>query len=215
MSAGLTVSAPAAGRPGPRDAAPRGRLRHHEGMGHDSAPPAPASTRPASPPPPVSPPPGVSWARLEVEAPELARFVGELLGARRHHLMATLRADGAPRISGTEITIHAGELWIGGLPGSRKFGDLRRDPRVAVHTGSADPPEWRGDARLTGRAVFEDDEATKAAFLAAAGGGPPGPFELVRIAISEVSTVCEAPSRDHLLIGVWRPGQPVRVIERR
>jgi hypothetical protein len=173
----------------PAHAAPSGRLGHHGGMGHDNAPPPPA-------------PPGVSWARLEVEAPELARFVGELFGARRHHLMATLRADGAPRISGTEITIHAGELWIGGLPGSRKLDDLRRDPRLAVHTGSADPPEWRGDARVTGRAIFVDDEATKSAFLAAAGGGPPGPFDLVRIAITEVSTVREAPSRDHLLIGL-------------
>lgn len=182
-------------------------------MGHDSAPPPPAPTRPTSPLP--APPPGVSWAGLEAEAPELAQFVRELLAARRHHLMATLRADGAPRISGTEITIYAGELWIGGLPGSRKFDDLRRDPRLAVHTGSTDPPEWRGDARLTGRAVFVDDRATKAAFPAAAGGGPPGPFELVRMAITEVSTVREAPSRDHLLIGVWRPGQPVRRIERR
>ena len=184
-------------------------------MGHDSAPPPPAPTRPTPPPPAPGPSPGVSWADLEAEAPELARLVGELLGARRHHLMATLRADGAPRISGTEITIHAGELWVGGLPGSRKFDDLRRDPRLAVHTGSADPPEWRGDARVTGRAVFVDDEATRAAFLAAAGGGPPGPFDLVRIAITEVSTVREAPSGDRLLIGVWRPGQPVRTIERR
>lgn len=157
----------------------------------------------------------MSWADLEAEAPELARFVRELFGARRHHLMATLRADGAPRINGTEVTIHAGELLIGGLPGSRKFHDMRRDPRVAVHTGSADPPDWRGDARVTGRAVFVDDEGTKAAFLAAAGGGPPGPFDLVRIVITEVSTVREAPSHDHLLIGVWRPGQPVRTIERR
>jgi len=182
-------------------------------MGHDNAPPPTQPTRPTSPLP--APPPGVSWAGLEAEAPELARFVGGLLGTRRHHLMATLRADGTPRISGTEITIHAGELWIGGLPGSRKSDDLRRDPRLAVQTGSADPPEWRGDARVTGRAVFVDDEETKAAFLAAAGGGPPGPFDLVRIAITEVSTVREAPSGDRLLIGVWRPGQPVRTIERR
>lgn len=158
--------------------------------------------------------PTCSWGDYEAEAPDMARFVRERLDARRHRLMATLRADGSPRISGIELTIAFGELWVGGLPGSRKFADLRRDPRVAIHSGSADPPEWQGDARIAGRAVFVEDEATKAAFLEAAGGGPPGPFELFRLEIAEVSTVREAPGRDHLVLEVWRPGEPVRSIDR-
>jgi hypothetical protein len=155
-----------------------------------------------------------SWAGFEAEVPELADFVRERLEAHRHRTMASLRADGSPRISGIEITISDGEVWIGGLPGSRKFDDLRRDPRVAIHSGSDDPPGFRGDARLSGRAVPIEDEATKAAFLKAAGGGPPGPFELFRLEIAEASAVREAETRDHLIIESWRPGQPVKRVER-
>lgn len=157
---------------------------------------------------------GLSWGAFESDAPELARFVRERLDAHRHRTMATIRADGSPRITGIELTIADGELWVGGLIGSRKFADLRRDPRVAIHSGSDDPPDFRGDARVSGRAVFVEDEAKKEAFLRAAGGGPPGPFELFRLEIGEVSTVREAETRDHLVIELWRPGGAVRRIER-
>jgi uncharacterized pyridoxamine 5'-phosphate oxidase family protein len=146
--------------------------------------------------------------------PDLAALVRERLDAHRHGILGTLRADGSPRLSGVEVTFLDEDLWIGGMPGSRKFADLRRDPRLAVHSGSDDPPGFRGDARVSGRAVFEQDETVKARFLEAAGGGPPGPFELVRVAITEISTVEEAPSRDHLVLSVWRPGAAVRRIAR-
>ena len=157
---------------------------------------------------------GVAWARFEAAAPDLARFVRERLDAHRHRLMATLRRDGSPRLGGIELTIADGELWIGGLSGSRKFEDLRRDPRLAVHSGSDDPPGFVGDARVSGRARFVEDEAVKARFLEAAGGGPPGPFELVCVEIDEVATVEEAASGDHLVISVWRPGEVVRRMDR-
>jgi hypothetical protein len=161
---------------------------------------------------------GVSWAEFAAEVPELAAFVQARLDAHRHRLMATLRADGSPRISGTELLIHGGELWIGSMPDARKFADLRRDPRLAVHSGSDDPPDWHGDARLTGVAILVDDEPGKAAFKATwaelMGGFPPGPFELARLSITEASTVREAASRDHLVLETWRPGLPVRRIER-
>jgi hypothetical protein len=155
-----------------------------------------------------------SWDQFETEAPEFAAFVRERLEAHRHRMMATLRADGSPRISGIEVTIARGELWIGGLPGSLKFADLRRDPRLAVHSGSDDPPGFRGDARLSGRATEVLDESLKAQFFEDAGGGPPGPFELFRLDIAEASTIREADAKDHLVIEVWKPGRAVKRIER-
>jgi hypothetical protein len=161
---------------------------------------------------------GVAWEAFEAAAPALAVFVRDRLDAHRHRLMATIRADGSPRISGTELLIHGGELWIGGLPGSLKFRDLRRDPRIAVHSNPEDPPGWVGDARLSGLAVLVDDDPGKAAFKAAweaaMGSFPPGPFELLRLRIREVSTVREASTKDHLLIDLWRPGEAVRTLER-
>ena len=52
--------------------------------------------------------------------------------------------------------------------------DLRRDPRVAIHSPSNDPDEahpgaWSGDAKLAGRAVEVTDPAVREAF-----GVPPG-----------------------------------------
>jgi hypothetical protein len=155
-----------------------------------------------------------SWSEMAAEVPSFAAFVRERLDAHRHRTMATIRADGSPRISGVEVTIARGELWIGGLAGSRKFADLRRDPRLGVHSGSDDPPDFRGDARVSGRAIPVLDEGQKAAFLEDAGGGPPGPFELFRVDIDEASTVREAEGRDHLVIEVWRPGQQIRRIDR-
>ena len=161
-----------------------------------------------------------SWAAFETEAPELARFARERLDAHRHKTMATIRADGSPRISGIEIVIDRGGVWVGGLPGSRKFVDLRRDPRVAIHSGSDDPPSFRGDVRLSGRLEPVDDPADHEAFLYAAGGGPPGAFELFHLDLTEVVAVREGPpSReggvaDRLVIETWRPGEPVRRIDR-
>ncbi|HEX7490205.1 MAG TPA: pyridoxamine 5'-phosphate oxidase family protein [Candidatus Limnocylindrales bacterium] len=155
-----------------------------------------------------------SWEEFASEVPAFAAFVRERLEAHRHRTMATIRADGSPRISGIEITISRGELWIGGLADSRKFDDLRRDPRMALHSGPDDPPGFRGDARLAGRAVLVPEETLKAAFLDDAGGGPPGPFELFRLDITEASTVREAESKDHLVIESWKPSQPVRRTER-
>ena len=99
----------------------------------------------------------VAWHEVEADAPEFAARVRELFQARKHKTMATLRADGSPRISGieTEIDDH---MTFGSMPDSRKLADLRRDPRLALHSPSVDPPEddpgmWVGEAKVAGRAV--------------------------------------------------------------
>jgi hypothetical protein len=103
----------------------------------------------------------VAWHAFEADAPELAARVRALFQARKHKTMATLRADGSPRISGIETQI-GDELTFGSMPHSRKLADLLRDPRVALHSPSVDPPEddagqWVGEAKISGRAVPTDD----------------------------------------------------------
>lgn len=102
-----------------------------------------------------------SWSEFASEAPELAAQVRERFGARKHATMATLRADGSPRISGTEVAFTDGHLVLGSMPGARKAQDLRRDPRVAIHSPTEDPPEgspdaWPGEAKVAGRALEVD-----------------------------------------------------------
>jgi len=98
-----------------------------------------------------------SWQEFLEATPEFARHVEELFTEHKHHTMATLRKDGAPRISGTEVEIDSGELCLGMMPATRRAADLRRDPRLALHSHSVDPPDgdsgaWSGEANLSGRA---------------------------------------------------------------
>ena len=107
-----------------------------------------------------------SWAAFAREAPELARDVRAAFAVGRHCTMATLRADGSPRISGTEVQLDDAELRLGSMPGARKARDLLRDGRVAIHSPTVDPPEgdeggWAGEAKVAGRAVaLPSDDAS-------------------------------------------------------
>ncbi|HET7467582.1 MAG TPA: pyridoxamine 5'-phosphate oxidase family protein [Candidatus Dormibacteraeota bacterium] len=97
-----------------------------------------------------------SWGEFEADQPEFARRARRLLTSRKHLTMATLRRDGSPRISGTEIQLVDGELRIGSMLGAVKAMDLRRDARVAIHGPTNDPAKggtWRGEAKVAGRAV--------------------------------------------------------------
>jgi len=99
----------------------------------------------------------VAWQDVEADAPEFASRVRALFQARKHKTMATLRADGSPRISGIETEIDE-EVAFGSMAASRKLADLMRDPRLALHSPSVDPPEeepgaWVGEAKISGRAV--------------------------------------------------------------
>ena len=101
---------------------------------------------------------GASWAEVEAEAPELMAAVRACFTVRKHCTMATLRRDGSPRISGTEVQLADGQLWTGSMPGALKAKDLQRDGRVALHSPTVDPPEgdessWAGEAKVAGVAV--------------------------------------------------------------
>lgn len=114
--------------------------------------------------------------------------------------MATIRKDGSPRISGTEVTIEGGELRIGSMPSSVKGLDLRRDPRVAIHGPSSDPPagtpaRWRGEAKVAGIArEVEPDRFV---------------IDLDEVVITRLDR-----AGSHLIIESWRPGRGHRLQER-
>ncbi len=139
-----------------------------------------------------------SWQDFLDSAPEFATRVAALFTARKHHTMATLRDDGAPRISGTEIDFDEGQLCLGMMAGTRRAEDLRRDPRVAIHSQGVDPPEadpgaWSGEAKLSGRAVE---------FAAGAEQGS----ARFRIDIADVVLTRVGTPANHLVIERWSPG---------
>ena len=153
-----------------------------------------------------------SWKEFEAAAPELAERVRSRLDAHAHKTLATLRRDGSPRISGTETAFADGELWIGSMRQARKADDLQRDPRFALHSGSDEPSDWQGDAKLAGIA----EEITDPERVDEINGdsAPPGPSHLFRLDLREVSTVALNEKRNALVITVWTPEGGVRTIER-
>ncbi len=148
-----------------------------------------------------------SFADVESEQPAFAKRVRAAFDAHRHKILATLRADGAPRVSGIEASFAAGELWLAGMPRSVKFADLRRDPRMALHSGSDEPDAFSADAKVSGRAVEITDAAGREAFAAATGNPAQGDYELFRVDLEQVVLTAVAEDKSALIISSWRPGR--------
>jgi hypothetical protein len=148
-----------------------------------------------------------SFADLETEESEFATRVRAAFYAHGHKFLATLRADGSPRISGIEARFVSGELWLAGMPRSVKFTDMRRDPRIALHSGSDEPEAFSADAKVSGRAVEVTDDDQRRAFAAAAGIPPErAGFELFRVDLDQVVLVGLNDEKNALVISSWRPG---------
>jgi hypothetical protein len=148
-----------------------------------------------------------AWRDVEQAEPEFAQRVRGLFDAHRHKTIATLRADGSPRISGIEAAFEDGELVFSSMPKARKGTDLRRDPRFALHSATVDPvvgseARWPGEAKISGRAI-------------AAGPNTEGAdgdrfhadiASVVHTHLNEVATL--------LVVEWWMPSHGLRRIER-
>jgi pyridoxamine 5'-phosphate oxidase-like protein len=142
----------------------------------------------------------VSWSRLAAESPDLAAAIRARFEAHPHHVIATLRTDGSPRVSGTNVEFAAAdrgdELRIGCMAGAVKAQDLVRDPRYALHSAPLDEQLGGGDAKVSGVAevveVSSDDGS-----------------HTFRLAIEEASLV--EVDGDRLRITSWSPATGTRV----
>ncbi len=157
-----------------------------------------------------------SWSDVSAAVPDLAEQAKAAFDRSKHKTMATLRFDGSPRISGTELDFRDGEVWLGSMPGAVKARDLQRDPRVAIHSASTDPDEETGtmapDAKIAGRAVEVTDPDVLAKFSEDA---PPGGMHLFRVDVTElVTTGVGGDPPDHLVIDVWTAEGGRRTVKR-
>jgi hypothetical protein len=126
------------------------------------------------------------------------------MGSRKHLTMATLRRDGSPRISGTEVEFDDDELRIGSMLSAVKALDLRRDPRVAIHGPTEDPPQgnpsgWKGEAKIAGTAKEIDSGVDAHHF---------------HIDINEVVITRLNAAGDRLVVESWNPSRGYRIMER-
>jgi hypothetical protein len=156
-----------------------------------------------------------SWSEIEAAEPAFVARVRERLDAGVHKTIATLRADGSPRISGIETIFAEGDLWFGSMPRARKAIDLQRDPRFALHSPSSDPPEWPGDAKLSGRAEEIVDPEHRLRIFRTRGAQPPqSDAQLFRADIDELVLVGLNDAGDLLVIEHWHEGRGVERVER-
>jgi hypothetical protein len=145
-----------------------------------------------------------SWAEFEASEPELASRVRALMTSRKHLTMATIRRDGSPRISGTEVKFGDGALEIGSMSNAVKAQDLRRDARVAIHGPTDDPPAdrptgWQGEAKIAGTAVEVDSGSAAHRFL-------------IDIDEAVITHLNQAGTR--LVVESWNPMRGYRSMER-
>jgi len=149
-----------------------------------------------------------SWAEFASAEPALASRVRQRFDIRKHKTLATLRKDGSPRISGIEVEFADGELFLGMMPGSRKLNDLERDPRLALHSPTDDPPPgdprgWPGEAKLAGFArevVFTNSPVERG--------------RRFRVDIAEAVLTHLNDAGDQLVIESWHPGEGTQRRER-
>ena len=150
-----------------------------------------------------------SWAEFAAAQPDLAARVKERFTIRKHKTLATLRRDGSPRISGIEAEFSGDEIYLGMMPDSVKLRDLERDPRLALHSPTEDPPDdkpsgWAGEAKIAGRAIMADFP-----------DAPVPGASRVRIDIAEVVLIHLNDAGDRLIVDSWHEGRGLRRVERR
>jgi len=153
-----------------------------------------------------------AWETIEQSEPEFAERVRRLFDAGRHKTIATLRADGSPRISGIECEFAEGHLRFGSMSGARKGADLKRDARFALHGPTFHPEtgkenDWPGEAKIAGRAIpagpVTTDESSEQ---------PDG--ELFIAEISEVVITQLNAEATKLVVESWTPERGLRRVER-
>jgi hypothetical protein len=140
-----------------------------------------------------------SWHQIEAHAPEFASKVRARFEVGINKTIATLRKDGSPRISATELQFDDGEVTLGMMGGSVKLHDARRDLRVAIHNPTIEPTDepsaWPGEAKLAGLLIETPtpagNEHTGAGFF--------------RLDIREVALTYLGTPADHLVIESWDP----------
>ncbi|MFI6472610.1 pyridoxamine 5'-phosphate oxidase family protein [Streptomyces sp. NPDC050516] len=153
----------------------------------------------------------VGWSEFRRAEAQFAERVEARFTMYKHHVLATLRKDGSPRVTGLEVEFQGGELWLGMMPNSMKALDLRRDPRFAVQANPGPDAEMAdGDVRVSGRAVEVTDPEVMAAFASQV--EPPEPFHLFRAELTEV--VWTGLDNDELVVRAWRPGAALRTLRR-
>jgi hypothetical protein len=161
----------------------------------------------------------VNWSEFAAEAPHISEiFVRRHGDAQNLCLMATTRSDGYPRISPLEPRIIEPELVMVGMPGTSKYKDLDRDPRLCLHTATVDPLLADGDVKIWAKAVHLEDEAIHKRFaddLFEASGFDVRGEKFDPFYVADINGASSIELEDNqLVITIWKPGEGETVVRK-
>jgi hypothetical protein len=154
----------------------------------------------------------VRWDEFAANAPRLADLGRQRLIEPGVVLVGTVRRDGTARISPVEPLLWERDLWLSMLLGSYKAADLRRDPRILVHSIVTNREGDLGEYKLRGHAAEESATEVQAGYAAQAhdrlGWAPvPGQFHLFRLDIADVTFIRYDQETGDQFVTRWPAGQ--------
>jgi hypothetical protein len=156
-----------------------------------------------------------TFAGFEAEAPAIGACIRQRIEATGLSFIATTRSDGWPRVSGWELFVCDGRLYVGSMPDAVKVKDLRRDPRCCVVTTLADKDDLSGEGKLfcIAREIVDagEWEVARKSFLDDRGFdmGEPGGAHLFELAVHGAAWQ-RVEDPEHFHTSSWVAGDRVR-----
>jgi hypothetical protein len=139
------------------------------------------------------------WNAFADQSPDLAARGRTLLNERHGYAyLATVAADSSPRVHPVAPIIGENGLFVAVAHGSPKLADLRRDPRVALHSSVLPPGDEEFSVRGFAREVTDTGRRAAATSGATGGAQPTDAMALFEIDLVEVGWAR------------WEQGRPTR-----
>lgn len=129
-----------------------------------------------------------------------AVVVSDVFRTHPHHVIATIRKDGSPRLGGTNVFVTDEHLWIGTKLDSFRAKDLIRDSRCALYSAPIDEHLVRPDIQIDAVAQRADEDMTSE-LLSSVGQPKDAVVFLLQIRAIRILTV----DSDELVIESWTP----------
>jgi Pyridoxamine 5'-phosphate oxidase len=152
------------------------------------------------------------WSEMESAQPGLAGLGQQRLLGAGVVLVATIRRDGAPRLSPVEPFVMDGDLWLSMLWQSTKAADLLRDPRLLVHSIITNRDGGEGEFKIRGTARAEHDPVIQRRYADAVAGSlgwspEPGRFHLFAVSLDEVTFIRYDDATGDQHVAMWPPAR--------
>jgi hypothetical protein len=145
----------------------------------------------------------VPWGVFVEAEPALAEYATSRLNGRVAYL-ATLRADGSPRVHPLTPIIGGGHLFVFMEPTSPKGHDLQRDGRYALHCGVEDNSGGGGEVVVRGMGQLVESPELRDLATTHASYTPEPRYVLYTLSVTEVATTRYTP--DGIVRRRWQSG---------